>query len=135
MSKILIIPTDNIQRLCSSTEDFKFFFNRFPFEVIIELALSLEHHRDFSTALWGEIEQKLTEDEINLLVLENIDTVLEIVTEMFYEELRDFSEETDIAYEVLFWLPDAVCLMPDNFRLKLIDPNECIRNNYPASEF
>jgi hypothetical protein len=135
MSKILIIPTEGIQKFCKSSDDLKFFFTRFPFESVIETALTLENHRDYSAALWDEIEAKLTEDEIEMLNLENVDTILELITEIFYEELRSVSTDFDITYTVITWLPDCVCLMPNDLNLKLKNVVTQVPHNYPASEF
>lgn len=135
MSKILIIPTDHIQRLCSSKEDLQFFFSRFPFEAVIELALYLENHRDFSTAVWEEIEKKLTDDEVEMLNLENVENLLEIIVEIFYDDLRSLTDEVDTIYTVITWLPDGVCLKPDDYHLKLREPINNVQNHYLASEF
>lgn len=132
MNKILIVPTDNIQNLCNSKDDLKFFFSKFPFEVLIEIALATEDNRDFSVAIWEEVDRKLTFDEVERLDLNNIETALEIITELFYEELRSISIDFDVTYMVLHWLPDSVCLIPDDFNLSKIEPHEI---HYTASQF
>lgn len=135
MTNFLIVPTDHIQRLCESEKDLKHFFYQFPFEAIIEFALNLENHKDFSTAVWYEIEKKLTDDEIQILNLESVEIAIETIIEKFYEELRLMPVDYDTVYSVVMWYPDAVCLRrirQDNLILKLREQNE---HHYPASEF
>lgn len=114
MNRIIIVPTEKIQRLCDSDNESKYFFSRLPFEKIIEHALELEDGRDFNYAIWNVIEESFSQDEIERFNLEIVDFLITIIIENFYEELRLLSDNYDTVYKVHIWLSDGVCLIPEN---------------------
>lgn len=128
MTQLLIIPITKIQDLCNSKEDLKQFFVKVPLISLLDIIVDLENSTDISTALWEEIEYKLTDYEIEKIDLTVLDFLFEIIIEMFYEELYSIINKTDISFKIHHWLPDSVCLVPAKDRA-------FNANNYPASEF
>lgn len=128
MPQLIIIPITKIQELCDSKDDLREFFKRVPLISILDIIIDLEKSTDISTALWEEVEHKLTDDEIERIDLIVIDFLFEIIIEMFYEELYKHITRTDMSFRIHHWFSDSVCLLPSKHNV--IDTD-----NYPASDF
>ena len=128
MQQLIIIPITKIQELCNAKVDLRNFFKRVPLNSLLDLIINLENSTDISTALWEEVDDRLTDDELEKIDLVVIDFLFEIIIEMFYEELYSNINKSDVSFKVFHWLPDSVCLIPNT-------DNAINTNNYTPSDF
>lgn len=127
-NQLVIIPITKIQELCNKTEGLDNFFNKVPLTSIIDIIVDSENPTDLSTALWEEIEYKLTDYELEKIDLCIMDFFFSMIIELFYEELYSVINQKDINFHIFHWLPDSVCLIPN--KRNVSNPN-----NYPPSDF
>lgn len=120
---IIIVDTSWTREFYSDKPITRKLFEYFPINDIIGLFTSIPTHSDANEYIWNEIEYRLDTVDVDMDDMEEIDLIIEILIERFYEELKKYvpleCDEEDEEYVFFEWV--------DQYSLALIKESSVCR--------
>lgn len=98
---IVVLDVSWIDYQCDASN---WFYTKFPPREILETIARVEVYTDYDPIFWGEVESRLTDDEIQAIDLQVVEVLIESLISYFYQYLESFIPKYENGYVFDQWL-------------------------------